>query len=174
MDWSAPSWDLFITLFVIITVGYGFLLQRERIVVTIVAAYIAILLVNLFWPDVFGFFHGDNPLLGKYFIRANLSETQVQIGVFVLAMIVISQKGGIDAAKGSGWLQPIELLTLSALTAGLILTAILDYLPDGNVVILAEQSRYIGLFVRYHDLWYLAPIGALIFLGFRGSHRRSD
>lgn len=173
MDLSTPSWDLFIVLFLIIAVGYGFLLQRERIVVTLVSAYIGLVVMNLFWPEVFGFFHGDNPLLGRYFIRANISEAQTQIGLFLITMILVSSKGGIDAERGRGWLSTFELAVLSVLAGALILATILNALPDANVAPLVEQSKLVRYLVTYHDLWIAAPAAALVFLGFR-SGRRSD
>lgn len=172
MNLSTPSWDLFIVLFLIIAVGYGFLLQRERIVVTMVSAYIGLVVTSLFWPEVFGFFHGTNPLMGRYFIRANLSEAQIQIGLFVLTMILVSSKGGIDAERGRGWLSPIELTILSALTGAMILTTVLGYLPINTTGPLIEQSRLVRFLLTRHDLWIVAPAAALVFLGFRNSSRR--
>lgn len=141
-------------------------MQRERIVVTIVSAYIALVVSQMFWPSVFGFFHGDNPLLGRYFVRASFTESQVQIGLFVLAMILISTKAGIDAEKGKGWLSTFELLTLSAAAGALIATTILGYLPEDVRVSLAEQSRFVFYLVHYHNLLLIAPIAALVGLGF--------
>lgn len=171
MNLSAPSWDLFITLFLIISVGYGFLMQRERIVVTIVSAYLALVVSQMFWPSVFGFFHGDNPLLGRYFVRADLSEAQVQIGLFVISMILISTKAGIDAQKGKGWLSPFELLVLSGLAGAVIATTIIGYLPEESRTHLAEQSRFVFYLVHYHNLLLIAPIAAMVALGFHKGAR---
>jgi hypothetical protein len=167
VNFSAPSWDLFILLFLIIAVGYGFLMQRERIVVTMVAAYLGFIISALFWPEVFGFFHGTHPLLGRYFIRAEVSEAQVQIGLFVISMILVSSKAGIDAEKGRGWLSGFELFVLSALTGALIAAVILGYLPEAARTALAEQSKLIRYLVQYHDLAILAPIAGLVLLGIR-------
>lgn len=172
MNLSTPSWDLFIVLFLIIAVGYGFLLQRERIVVTMVSAYVGLVITSLFWPDVFGFFHGTHPLLGRFFIRANFSEAQVQIGLFLSTMILVSSKGGIDAERGRGWLSPLELAILSALTGALIIAAILHILPPASTAPLVEQSKLVRYLVLYHNLWIAAPAAALVFLGFRNGHRR--
>lgn len=136
-----------------------------------VAAYIGMVIVQLFWPEVLGFFQGEHPLLGKYFIRANFSQTQVQIGLFVLATLLISDKGGIDAEKGRGWLSPIELILLSAMTGAMIIAVILGYLPEANTQVLAEQSRLVHYLVQYHHLWVIAPIAALVALGFRDRKR---
>lgn len=172
MDLSTPSWDLFIVLFLIIAVGYGFLLQRERIVVTMVSAYIGLAITSILWPDVFGFFHGDNPLMGRYFIRANFTEAQVQIGLFLVSTVLVASKGGIDAERGRGWLSPFELAVLSALTGTLILSTILHFLPAASTTPLVEQSRLVKYLVTHHDLWIIGPAAALVFLGFRGGGRR--
>lgn len=167
MDLSAPSWDLFIILFFVITVGYGFLIQAERIIVTLIAAYLGLLLTNLFAGDVLGFFHGDNPLFGKYFIRAGFSATQVQLGIFFMTLALVSHKSGLDVARGNKRWSPLELLIISALTATLILSTVFGYLPTEQVTILAGQSELVATILEYHDLWLIAPLAFLIFLGFR-------
>ena len=174
MNFSAPSWDLFIVLFLIIAVGYGFLMQRERIVVTMVAAYIGVVIASLFWPDVFGFFHGTQPLLGRYFIRADVTESQVQIALFVGSMILVSAKAGIDAEKGRGWLSGFELFALSALIGAMIAAVILGYLPEAARSALAEQSKLMRYLVMYHDLAILAPVAGLVALGIRNGRGRDS
>lgn len=175
MDLSAPSWDLFITLFFVITIGYGFLLQREKIVVTMVAAYAGIAIAQLFWPDVYGFFHGENSIMGRYFIRANFTEPQIQIGLFLLTTVLVSAKGSLDAERGRGWLSPLEVIVLSGLTGALIMTTILGYMPAENTGKLAEQSKLVGHLVKHHDLLTIGPILILVGLGLRdGGRRRYD
>lgn len=171
MNFSAPSWDLFVVLFLVITVAYGFLMQRERIVVTLVAAYIGIVMSSMFATAVQGFFTGETPLLGKYFIAANLSPAQIQIGLFTLTMILVSTKGGIDAEKGRGWLSPLELAGLSALTGTLIMTTLLGFLAPDQRSLLTDSSRLVMYLDHFHGIWTVAPIAALIGLGFR---RRGD
>lgn len=173
MDLSTPSWDLFIVLFLIIAVGYGFLLQRERIVVTMVSAYIGLVVTSLFWPSVLGFFTGENPLAGRYFIRASFSEAQIQIGLFLGSMILVSSKGGIDAERGRGWLSSFELAVLSGLTGAMIIAAILHFLPAETTAPLVAQSKLVAYLVNYYSLWIAGPAAALVFLGFRDGGRRS-
>ncbi|MEK7460902.1 MAG: hypothetical protein AAB647_01650 [Patescibacteria group bacterium] len=172
MNFSAPSWDLFIVLFLIIAVGYGLLMQRERIIVTMVAAYIGLVISSLLWSDVFGFFQGTHPLLGRYFIRANVTESQIQIGLFAISMFLVSHKAGIDAEKGRGWLSGIELFILSALTGLLIAAIILGYVPEAAKVTLAEQSKLIGYLVHYYNLAILTPIAVVVLLGIKNGRSR--
>ena len=167
MNFSAPSWDLFVALFLIVSIGYGFLMQRERIIVTMVAAYVGLVFAILFTPQVFGFFHGTNPLLGKFFIRANLDITQIQIGLFLLTTILVSTKAGLDAERSRGWLTPFELVLTSALTGILIAGAIIGFLPETTRLGLATGSKFVAYLVHYHDLAILAPIAFLVVLGLR-------
>lgn len=167
MNFSAPSWDLFVVLFLVITIAYGFLLQRERIVVTMVAAYVGIVMSAMFAGPVQSFFTGDTPLLGKYFIAVNLSLSQIQIALFVLTLLLVSTKAGIDAEKGRGWLSPIELTILSTLTGALIVTTILSFMPIEQRELLAETSRLVMYLDHFHGLWTVAPIVGLIVLGLR-------
>ncbi len=167
MSFTAPSWDLFTVLFLIITIGYGFMMQRERIVVTMVAAYIGIVFSQLFWPAIHSFFQGDNPLLGKYFVHGNFNQTQIQMALFLVTMLLVATKAGIDAERGEGWLSPLELLLISALTGALILATVVGYLPADAQHTLANQSRFVSYLVQHHDLWILAPAAALVALGFK-------
>lgn len=167
MNFAAPSWDLFTILFVIITIGYGFMMQRERIIVTMVAAYVGIAFSELFWKNVAGFFQGDSPLFGKYFIHGNFSPTQIHIAIFLGTLLIVATKAGLDVERGEGWLSPLELLVISGLTGALIVATVVGYLPADVQHTLAAQSRFVAYLINHHSLVVLAPVAALAALGFR-------
>lgn len=150
--------------FVAISVAYGFLIQRERIIVTMVATYVGIFISDLLGSEVAAFFHGDNPLFGKYFIHANIAEPNIRIALFVLVFFFVGYRSGIDV-KGQSWLSPLEMLVLSALTGLLIAITILLYMPGAQQATIAANSHVATVLLAHTKLCIIAPLLALVGLG---------
>lgn len=163
---NAPSWDLFIGLFFIIGVSYGFMMQRERVVVTMISAYAAIAITGLVAPIAEKFFIGDTNV-GNVFIKANLSPFTVQTVIFVGIIVLITVRGGLIGSKAKGLLSPVEVLAYSALNSALILSTILYYLPEIQRNQLSVDSKFAKIIIDYHDWWLILPIIALVVAGFR-------
>ena len=163
---NAPSWDLFIGLFMIIGVSYGFILQREKTTVTILASYVALVITQVLNPMIQGFFVGDKTI-GSFFIRANVSPFTIQSVVFALVIVLLVTRSGIAGQRAKGLLSPIEVMIYSVLNSTLILSTILSFLPEEQKVSIAESSKLASKMVQYQTWWIVLPIIALIVIGFR-------
>ena len=51
-----PSWDLAIAVFFLIGMTFGYILQREKIVATLLSVYVALVVTQIFAGNVFEFF----------------------------------------------------------------------------------------------------------------------
>ncbi|KKQ73417.1 MAG: hypothetical protein US94_C0034G0005, partial [Berkelbacteria bacterium GW2011_GWB1_38_5] len=57
-----PSWDLAIVVFFLIGIAFGYILQREKIVATLLSVYVALVVTQVFSGNVLSFFQGDKTL----------------------------------------------------------------------------------------------------------------
>jgi len=167
----APTWDLFIGLFFIIGVSYGFILQREKVVITLISIYAALVVTQIVTPLALGFFQGDKTV-GSIFVKANVSPFTIQTAIFGLIIILLSIRSGLVGRSGRGLLSPFEVALFSLLNSALILTTVLFFLPAEVRGSLADQSRFAKLLIQHHDIWTIAPVLSLIILGFR--HNRYE
>lgn len=160
-----PSWDLFITIFFIVGIAYGMMLQRERAVVTLVTIYVALVVTQLLTEPVSQFFVGEKTI-NSFFIDGNISPFTVQAVLFISTIILVSTKGGFSGdSSGSGLLSPIEVFSYSLFNTALIATTLVSYLPEASRVALLEQSKMASFLAQYHTYWLLLPIAALIVFG---------
>lgn len=165
---SLPSWDLFITLFFIIGISYGFILQREKIIGTLVSVYISLVIVSVWSETIHKFFMGEKAVFNQVFIRSSASPFTIQVILFAAIILLLSAKSGISGAKSTkGLLSPLELLIYSFLTTALILSSIFYFLPAETRAAFAETSRLARLVINYHTWWILLPIVFLVVTGFK-------
>jgi len=171
LEKAVPSWDLFVGLFFVVTMAYGFIMQREKIVATLLAVYVGIVISQLFGGTLFQFFQGDKTLFGSLFIKSSASPFTVQTALFLGTVLLLSARGGIQAAKAKGLLSPLEIFGYSFLTAALMITTIINFLPFESQGPLIEQSKMLSKLMHYQTLWLVAPI---VWLIFTGNKRRSS
>ncbi len=172
MQATLPSWDLFITLFFIIGLAYGFILQRERIVATLMSVYAGLVVSELLVNPVSQFFHGDKTLFNQIWIRSDTPPFTIHLALFVGIIVLLSAKGGIGSARGRGLMSHFEVLVYSALNTVLIVSSVFSFLPDPTVAIYSGSSKLVAFIVQYHDWWLVLPIVALLFFGFQRHPRR--
>lgn len=173
MGATLPSWDLFITLFFIIGLAYGFILQRERIVATLMSVYAALVVSQLLVDPVGQFFQGDRTLFNQIWIRSNTSPFTIRLALFITIVVLLSAKGGIGGSRSRGVISHLEVLIYSALNTALIVSSIFSFLPEPTREAYATGSRLAGFLINRQEWWFLLPVGALIFFGFQHRPRRT-
>lgn len=174
---TVPSWDLFLTIFFIVSIGYSFVLQRDKVIVTLLAIYAGIVISNVLGGPLQGFFNGDKTVANQLFIRANASPFSVQSGLFLLTTIIISVRSGLGGRGNSrqGTLSHFELGLFSFLNSALILTAIFSFMSPEAMADFAAHSRIAKLIITHMSWWYVAPLIALVATGGLGkSSSRND
>jgi len=166
---ASPSWDLFIVLFFIIAMAYGIMLQRDKIITSIISAYAGLVVASSFGDAVYKFFLGENPVFNSLWIKSNVSLFTVQAVLFVLVMALLVAKSSIGGRSRS--MAPIEMFGYSFLYAGLVLSSILSFLPADQLANITNASKFAARITGWHNWWIILPILALIFTGWR---RRSS
>ncbi len=156
INWAAPSWDLFVFLFFVIgSLLYGFSLGRDRIIVIMVAVYMALAVV------------GNAPIINQINLAFNINESVVLkisffLGVFVVLFFLLSRSAllktiGENNASGRWW----QVILFSILQIGLLISITMSFFPTE---ILASFSPFTSDFF-ISDLgksaWLIAPIAVM-------------
>lgn len=157
-----PSWDLFITLFAIIIVAYGVIMARERIIITLISAYVGLVVAKVWGTTIFDFFNGNKTILDKVWIRSSASLFMVQLVVFGAVIGILSYRSGLTAKEGKG-LSTIEYLVYSLLATGLILSSIISFMPDSQQESIMRSSKLAYQIMSHQTWWIILPIIMMVF-----------
>lgn len=175
---TVPSWDLFLTIFFIVSIGYSFVLQRDKVVVTLLAIYAGIVIANIAGVPLQQLFNGEKTVADSLFISANASPFSVQTGVFLLTVIIVSVRSGLGSSRSSsgsrGKLSTFELGLYSFLNTALILAAVFSFMAPEAQTKFAETSRIANMIITREVWWFVAPLIALAATGGLGRSRSSD
>jgi len=152
INWAAPTWDLFIVLFFIVTVFlYGMSLGRDRIVVILVSIYMALAVVSNA-PFIGRLRIGD--AVGQYFAL----RLATFIGIFVLLFFLLSRSALLknigNLASGKWW----QVLLFSVFHVGLLVSITLSLLPPDAIGHLAPITRQFFASDSGRFFWIVAPI----------------
>jgi len=161
---GSPSWDLFIVLFFIALTAYGFLLQRDKAVVTMISIYVALVVTTILVSPIQGFFSGEKAIMNQLFIRSSANSFTIQTVVFLAIIGLISTKSGIEGKDGGSSL--IEIFIFSFLNAALIVSSILFFMDAGKREAVVETSKLAKILVNYQAWWVVLPVVLLIITGF--------
>lgn len=171
---QSPSWDLFLIIFFVVSMGYSFVLQRDKVVVTLLAIYAGIVMANVLGGPLQDFFVGDKTVGDQIFIRANANAFSVQAAIFILTTILVSLRSGVGGSgRGRGALSTFELAVFSFLNTALIITAVFSFMDPAAREHFASGSRIARVFISRELWWTIAPIIALLVTGGLGSGGRS-
>jgi hypothetical protein len=159
INWAAPTWDLFIVIFFIITVFlYGMSLGRDRIIVILVSIYMALAVISN--APFLGAFGGADIKVGNYFAF----QVTTFLGLFVLLFFLLSRSALMHTFgklhSGSWW----QVLIFSVFHVGLLVSITLSFLPAEAVGHLAPVTRNLFASETAKFLWIIAPITGMILL----------
>jgi hypothetical protein len=141
------------------------MMQREKVVITMISAYAGIVITELLSPMIEKFFLGD-AAVGSIFIKANVSPFTIQTAIFIGVIVLITTRGGM-IGRARGLLLPVEVMGYSVLNSALILSTILFFLPEDARNQLSADGKLTRLIIEHHTWWLILPVLALIVAGFR-------
>ncbi len=164
---TIPTWDLFIMLFFAIAVAYGFLLGKNRIVLTMLTTYIMLAVANEL---------GDALLSANFIFKTGTSTFILKTSVFLIAVfllaILFSSRSAISkylAGNDEGGSMGSIIFTIiySFLSAGLIITSIIFFMTPAGQSELFAQSHWAKIMMDLRIWWLILPLVVLIFESFR-------
>jgi hypothetical protein len=158
INWAAPTWDLFIVLFFIVTVFlYGMSLGRDRIIVILVSIYMSLAVVSN--APFLNRLHADINL-GQYFAF----KITTFLGIFVLLFFLLSRSALLKTfgslAAGTWW----QVMAFSVFHVGLLVSITLSFLPSDAISHLAPITQQVFASDAGKFLWIVAPIFGMTLL----------
>jgi len=158
IDWTRPTWDLFIVLFFVVAAFlYGLSLGRDRIIVILVSVYMSLAIVeHTPFLNNEGFQNAINNITSQFFV--------FQISAFVLLFIVlffvITRSALLKTIASSDSPGPWwQVLLYSILHVGLLVSIILSYIPKETLEgVLAPLTKQIFTTTTAQSFWIIAPV----------------
>lgn len=171
---NVPSWDLFITIFFIVAVGFGFIMQRDKVITMLLSMYAGIVVAMTIAGPLKMFFSGDKTIANQMWVRSNASPFSLQTGLFIAVTVFVTAKCGLSGRSSKGAMSPIEIIAFSFLNSTLALSTIFSFMDPPKRQVFQETSRMARLIIGHSSFWIVAPIILLIVLGAFGRSRGSD
>lgn len=165
---ALPTWDLFITLCFIIGLGYGLILGRQRIIVVLVACYVAYAVALVVGETIYSILSGSTLLSDTIWIKSNISEFGAKALIFGIVAVLLTLKGEISALPGKfagGGKSAIVVVLYGFLTSGLVVSSIISFLSKTSQQALFYQSSLAELVMKFHNWWLILPIVLMVSLG---------
>jgi hypothetical protein len=153
---------LFLGIFVAITVLYGFMMQREKIMAALLSCYMGMVVVGL-WADKIQLFFEGKKTIANTWIAADASPATIKIVLFLVIVAVVTSKADIGIGRDT-LMAPVELLAYSVMTGILISSTIYSYLPANTQQTILTQTKLVHYISDYRTIWLLAPILLIVFV----------
>jgi len=162
IDWTRPTWDLFIVLFFVVAAFlYGLSLGRDRIVVILVSIYMSLAIVeHAPYINSEGFQNAINNIVNQFFVFQISAFLILFIALFfILTRSALLKTIASSDSPGPWW----QVLIFSILHVGLIVSIILSYLPQETVeAVLAPLTRQVFTTEFAQFVWIVGPVLAMI------------
>jgi len=174
IDWTRPTWDLFIILFFIVAAFlYGLSLGRDRIIVILVSIYMSLAIVE-HAPFLNSQWLHDwiNNLVNQFFVF----QISAFVILFIAFFLIITRSALIKTIAASDTAGPWwQVLLYSVLHVGLIVSIILSYLPSETVEeVLAPLTRQIFTTDVALSVWMIGPIVAMFIFKGTGARKKKN
>ena len=174
---TLPTWDLFITLFFLIALAYGFILGRGRIVIILVITYVAFVVALETGSVVYTFFAGPTAVTNNIWVESNVTLFIIRAAIFASIVVLVSIKGELGALTSLARGLRSTLLTgvYAFFNAGLIISCIIKFLPEESQATLFSMSSLAAKVDSYRSWWLVIPVIVMIIEGFfRGKEEAKE
>ncbi|HPH78528.1 MAG TPA: hypothetical protein PLH65_00395 [bacterium] len=159
------SWNIFIIFCVLISVLYGFILQRNKIVLTLLNVYIALSVVGVLGNSFNNIAQrAGEAMLNQGFAERFFSLFITQTFLFVALIIILSIRGEHAKALGDVKVQHPMILSFiySVLFALIVSSTILSFLPVEVQSGIVQQSNIVGWIMAKQVWWVVTPVILMI------------
>lgn len=159
-NWHSPTWDLFIFgAWILSSIFYAFAAGRGRIINILVSVYMAQLLV-LKAPFLANAISGQMPeTLGA------LQQMIVFLVIFLLLFLLLGRYVFKTSADHRHMSSMVFGLVFAFLQIGLLISIILNYLPDQTKTSFSQLIRMLFVNNPAPFVWLILPVVYLILLG---------
>lgn len=169
-----PSWDLAITVVFIVGIAFGYILQKDKIVQTLLGVYVGLIMTQAVAGNIQHFFQGDTTLFNQVWIKANADPFTIRALIFLGTIMLVSTKANVSSNKAKGALSPLEIVVYSVLTTGLIVCSLFYFMPEEARTTFVMTSRMAKLVINNYIWWITLPVLFMLVSGFLNKDRSSD
>jgi hypothetical protein len=159
------SWNIFIIFCVLVSVLYGFILQRNKIVLSLINVYIALAVVTVVGPGFnnliqkAGIVMLNESISGRLF-SLFLTQTFLFISLILLLSLRAEHAHAMSEVKVS---HPIILsFVYSVLFALIVASTIISFLSPELQANINSQSNIIAWIMAQKSLWIVLPVILMI------------
>jgi hypothetical protein len=160
---AAPSWDLVITLTFVIGVTYGFIMLRDKVLVTLLSLFAGNVIANMFAEPIQKFFSGDTAILNKIWVESSASPFAIKLVLFGAVILIIGAKSGLGGRR-SGF-SVFELVAYSFFNVCIALSTIFSFMPAEQLKGYTDASKLAAFLIHHQLLWFIAPLVILAVIG---------
>ncbi|MFH0905244.1 MAG: hypothetical protein V1826_00780 [bacterium] len=169
-----PTWDLVLLAFGGASIVYSLML-RERVVVTLLGAYAAMIVADRWGEALYRLVtdQGSSVLNTQLVHSSNLSVLTMQIILFAAVLLIVALKGGVlihPESVGTGFISYGVLAAYGLLSAILVSSAILGFLPQDQLQTVYENSKVAKYLVDYQPWILIAPLVVMFLSGWGHRH----
>lgn len=157
------TWDLVLIVFFVASIIYGFLIGREKIIVTLLGAYVGLVIANQWAGNALGWLtdQSTSPAIDGEWISGNISIFAIKVGLFIASLLIIALCSGLVVQSfmgGNGLMGLMVQLGYSLLSAALIAASIIQFLPEESKNQLVEGSGIASLLISYYAVILFMPV----------------
>lgn len=156
-----PNWDIVFLAFGGVSLVYGLML-RERVVVTLLGAYAAMIVADRWGEALYKLVtEQGSQILNPSFLNGNISVFTVQLVLFSIVMLIVALRGGVmihPESMGVGFSAHIIQMIYGLLIAGMIASVILGFVPAEEVKAIYDNSQIAKPLVDYQAWILIAPL----------------
>ncbi len=163
----APSWDLALTVIFLIGIAFGYILQRDKIVGTLLGVYAGLVVTQAVAGSIQQLFQGDSFLFNQVWIKANANPFSIRAVLFGLTIAIVATKANIASGKSKSMLlSPLEIIVYSIMTTGLIIASVFFFMPGDARTPYMLTSQIAKFIIQNYTWWIVSPILFMIVSGF--------
>src|SRR5687768_7283250 len=156
-----PNWDIVFLAFGGVSLVYGLML-RERVVVTLLGAYAAMIVADRWGEALYKVVtEQGGQILNQNLVNGNVSVFTVQLVLFAVVMLVIALKGGVmihPDSMGASVMSHLVQMVYGLLIAAMIASFILSFVPADQLQTIYENSKVAKPLVDYQAWLLVAPL----------------
>ncbi len=165
------TWDLVLIVFFSASIVYGFLMGREKIVVTLLGAYVGLVIANQWAGSALGWLtdQSASPVIDGEWVSGNISIFAVKVFLFIASILIIALSSGLAVNSfigGNSMMGLMIQLGYGLLGAALIAASIIQFLPNESRNQLLEGSSIASVLISYYAVLLFAPVALMLVGGF--------
>ncbi|MCD6194890.1 hypothetical protein J7K05_01650 [bacterium] len=169
-----PKWDLIIVGILVFFAVYSLILQKEKILASIVALYVAIVVTEVWGDKVAAFFMGQN-FIGSFWVKANLDPFWVKLTIFLGIIVFFAVRSDLVSSMAKDTPSSFLMILLySASYTALLATSILKLLPQPTLNLFILQSKLASFLYTHLSWWVILPVALIIIGGYSNKPNHRD